>query len=168
MDYVRKHACLICDRISRIQAGQNPFFVAETRTGYVVLGDYQFFRGYTLLLSKQHKRELHELETGTRKAFLFEMSEIAAAVYRAFAPRKLNYELLGNTDEHLHWHVIPRYLDDPLPGKESGQIDVAIRKAPETRPSQNEIIVLKQRLLAELYKSPSLLVPSAGNQRLAA
>jgi hypothetical protein len=28
-------------------------------------------------------------------------------------PHKLNYELLGNQVPHLHWHLFPRYLDDP-------------------------------------------------------
>lgn len=40
--------CLICERIELIRKGENPFFVAETKTGFVVLGDFQFFRGYTL------------------------------------------------------------------------------------------------------------------------
>jgi diadenosine tetraphosphate (Ap4A) HIT family hydrolase len=43
------------------------------------------------------------------------MVGVARAVARAFAPRKLNYELLGNTVPHLHWHVLPRYADDPNP-----------------------------------------------------
>lgn len=42
--------CLICERIAMIAAGTSPWFVAELETGYVVLGDHQFFRGYTLLL----------------------------------------------------------------------------------------------------------------------
>ena len=25
----------------------------------------------------------------------------------------MNYELLGNSDPHLHWHIIPRYKTDP-------------------------------------------------------
>jgi diadenosine tetraphosphate (Ap4A) HIT family hydrolase len=29
----------------------------------------------------------------------------------------MNYQLLGNLVPHLHVHVVPRYLDDPAPGK---------------------------------------------------
>ena len=43
------------------------------------------------------------------------MAQVAEAVFRAFAPRKLNYELLGNSEAHLHWHLFPRYADDPNP-----------------------------------------------------
>jgi diadenosine tetraphosphate (Ap4A) HIT family hydrolase len=34
----------------------------------------------------------------------------------AFAPVKLNYDLLGNAVPHLHTHIVPRYADDPRPG----------------------------------------------------
>src|SRR5437899_512684 len=40
-------------------------------------------------------------------------SEFAAG--RTLSPRKMHYELLGNTVAHLHWHLFPRYADDPNP-----------------------------------------------------
>ena len=33
--------CVICKRISRIQRGDNPYFVKELETGFVVIGDEQ-------------------------------------------------------------------------------------------------------------------------------
>ena len=107
--------CLICERISQIHKNTNPYFVAELETGYVVVGNFQFFKGYTLLLCKEHVSELHHLEPEFRQKFLVEMSQVGEAVYKSFNPEKLNYELLGNTDQHLHWHLFPRYVDDPLP-----------------------------------------------------
>ena len=47
--------CLICERIEMIKNNQNKFFVKELKTGYVVLGDNQHFKGYTLFLYKKHK-----------------------------------------------------------------------------------------------------------------
>jgi diadenosine tetraphosphate (Ap4A) HIT family hydrolase len=29
----------------------------------------------------------------------------------------MNYELLGNSNPHLHWHIIPRYKSDPRWGR---------------------------------------------------
>jgi len=46
-------------------------------------------------------------------AFYEDMLKISHAVYSALKPDKMNYELLGNWGSHLHWHVIPRYRDDP-------------------------------------------------------
>ena len=30
---------------------------------------------------------------------------------------KMNYELLGNAMPHLHWHLVPRYVTDPMWGR---------------------------------------------------
>ena len=61
--------CLICDRIQLIKDNNNPYFVIELETGYVVLGDYQFFRGYSQFLCEQHKLELHFLDKKLKKNF---------------------------------------------------------------------------------------------------
>ncbi|WEV45232.1 HIT family protein [Streptococcaceae bacterium ESL0687] len=104
--------CLICDRIELIKAASNPYFVKELATGYVVLGDNQYFRGYTIFLCKNHKSELFDLDPEFRRKFLDEMSLVGEAVYKAFDAEKMNYELLGNGDSHLHWHLFPRISGD--------------------------------------------------------
>ena len=48
--------CFICDRIKMINNGTNPYFVKELQTGYVVIGDNQHFKGYTLFLCKNIKQ----------------------------------------------------------------------------------------------------------------
>ena len=85
--------CFICDRINMIHAGTNPYFVKELETGYVVIGDNQHFKGYTLFLCKEHKTELFQLDHGTKMKFLEEMSVVAEAVAKAFDAEKMNYEL---------------------------------------------------------------------------
>src|SRR3990167_463017 len=109
--------CLICTRIEQIKNKTNKYFVQELRTGYIVIGDHQYWPGYTLFLYKNHLTELHQLHIRERNLFLSEMADVAEAVWKAFSPHKLNYELLGNTDGHLHWHIFPRYSNDQLPTK---------------------------------------------------
>lgn len=144
--------CLICERIQQIQKGENEFFVKELETGFVVMGNTQYFKGYTLFLSKEHKKELHELPQVVRQRFLYEMSLVAEAVYRAFKPQKLNYELLGNAHEHMHWHLFPRYEDDLNPAAPIWVIDKGVRDAEDARPSVDELDRLKRALLNELDK----------------
>ena len=106
--------CEICQRIARFTP-DNPYLIAELDTGYAVLGDNQHYRGYTIFLAKQCAPELHHLAPDIRVRFLSEMADVAEAVFRAFEPRKLNYELLGNSVAHLHWHIFPRYANDANP-----------------------------------------------------
>ncbi len=110
-------SCLICDRIKMIKENKNPYFVKELETGYVVLGDYQYFKGYTLFLCKKHVTEIFDLEASFQAKFLEEMTIVAKAVKIAFNAEKINYECLGNGDAHLHWHLFPRRSHDtPIPG----------------------------------------------------
>jgi len=150
-----KNNCLICKRINWIKNDKNPYFVMELKTGYVVIGDYQFYKGYTLFLCKKHVKELHDLEPNFRKQFLYEMSLVAQAVDKSFKPRKINYELLGNTDSHLHWHIFPRRKNDPDPLMPIWTIKKSVRENDKTRPNQKILDKLKQQLKKELTKIAS-------------
>jgi diadenosine tetraphosphate (Ap4A) HIT family hydrolase len=77
-----------------------------------VLGSWQFFTGYCVLVSRAHATELSQLGP-YRSALLDEMARLAEAIEACFRPHKLNYELLGNLVPHLHWHLFPRSADDP-------------------------------------------------------
>lgn len=149
--------CLICDRIQMIKEGTNPHFVKELQTGYVVIGDHQHFRGYTLFLCKEHKTELFHLDKDIRQKYLQEMSVVAEAVSKAFHAEKMNYELLGNGDTHLHWHLFPR-VDGDLDGYgNNGKGPVwwypkEIMYDDANRPSETELAEMKALLLGELDK----------------
>lgn len=144
--------CLICDRIEMIKNGTNPYFVCELETGYVVLGDHQRFKGYTLFLCKIHATELHHLPYDFKMKYLEEMSLVAEAVYNIYQPEKMNYELLGNGDSHIHWHLFPRVSGDtPINGpvwwlpKEEMWND-------KFRPSKDELKLKTEELKDEIIR----------------
>lgn len=149
--------CLICNRIEMIRNGTNPYFVKELNTGYVVIGDHQHFYGYTLFLYKHHddKTELFHLEPAERDLFLKEMTLVAEAVSKAFGADKINYELLGMGDAHLHWHIFPRKNGDIENYGNQGKGPVwwyPMEKmySDGCRPTDEDLSVMKQKLLSEL------------------
>lgn len=149
--------CLVCDRIRMIKENTNPWFVKELETGYVVMGDNQHFKGYTLFLCKEHKIELFQLDYGTKIKFLEEMSVVAEAVAKAFNAEKMNYELLGNGDTHLHWHLFPRVSGDieNYGNKGKGPVwwyPMEKMYSPDNRPSDIELKEMKEKLREELEK----------------
>jgi len=89
--------------------------VALLPTAVAVLGGDQYYRGYTLVIARRHATELYHLPEAESTAYFQDMLRVARAIDRALSPRKMNYELLGNTLAHLHWHLFPRYADDPNP-----------------------------------------------------
>ena len=143
--------CGVCQRSAQTRQGKNPYFVRELETGYVVIGDHQRFPGYSLFLCKQHATELHFLEKDFRDKFLQEMALTAEAVYRAFQPDKLNYELLGaGNNKHMHWHFYPRREHDtPAPGP-VWQLSASELYDPAWLPSSEELDRMKKRLNEEL------------------
>lgn len=142
--------CLVCQRLELIKRQSNPYLVAELETGFVVLADNQFYKGYTLLLAKTHACELHELPNEMGHQFLDDMARTAQAVYKAFRPHKLNYELLGNTIPHLHWHLIPRHNNDPLPQKAIWEYSREKRLDPRYELDEDELHDMKERLRRHL------------------
>ncbi len=130
----------------------NPYFVADLESGYAVLGDNQYVPGYTLFISKTCVPELHELAPERRSRFLDEMATVAEAVFRAFEPRKLNYELLGNSVAHLHWHLIPRYADDPKPEWPIWSNE-AFLSAPRVTPVEPEVLAERRQRLRDALAS---------------
>jgi len=151
--------CGVCERIEMIKKGTNPYFVKELETGYVVIGDNQFFKGYTLFLCKEHKTELFELDRTTKVKYLEEMSLVAEACAKAFGAEKMNYELLGMGTgyQHLHWHLFPRKFGDL--GEYGSNGNGPVWWLPKEKMWSEEVMVknldlemMKQKLLNELDK----------------
>lgn len=103
-------SCPMCSRWD----DDNDLRIAELAHSYVVLNRDQFFPGYTLLFTKSHVTELFHLEPEMRTELMEEVSRVAQALYNVFRPTKINYELLGNMVPHMHWHLVPRFANEPL------------------------------------------------------
>lgn len=149
--------CLICNRILMVNEGTNKYFVKELETGYVVIGDNQLFKGYTLFLCKVHKTELSMLDREFKIKFLEEMSVVAEAVQNATSAEKMNYEMLGNGDAHMHWHLFPRRENDLGEYGVNGKGPVWWYPKEKmydeaTRPTDKELRKLKDKILIELNK----------------
>jgi diadenosine tetraphosphate (Ap4A) HIT family hydrolase len=105
--------CGICAIIDRIRDRSFSDFIAELPRSWLILGDAQFYRGYCLLLAKRHAAEPYLLPRGEAHELLDEMLATGRAISAVVAPLKLNYECLGNQQPHVHWHIFPRFADDP-------------------------------------------------------
>lgn len=88
--------------------------IVEMIHSYVILNRDQYFPGYSLLFTKEHVTELFHLDHTVRDGLMEEVSRVAEALYGAFSPAKINYELLGNMVPHIHWHIVPRFATEPL------------------------------------------------------
>lgn len=104
--------CLFCRKLSMLGELPADEVVWQFPHSVALLGPWQFYQGYCILVSRRHATELSQLTDGERLAYLDEMCMLARAIEECFRPHKLNYELLGNQVPHLHWHIFPRYPAD--------------------------------------------------------
>lgn len=104
---------LIHERVELARQGRNPYVVCRVRSGWVVLGDYQFFRGYSLVLADPVVPSLNDLTGAERTQFLADTVTVGDALLAITGAWRINYEILGNAEPALHAHVFPRQLDEP-------------------------------------------------------
>jgi diadenosine tetraphosphate (Ap4A) HIT family hydrolase len=105
-------SCPFCRKLAGTDSWPTEDIVWPFPHSIAVLGTWQFYHGYCVLISRRHASELSQLDDAERSCYLDEMCTLARAIEQAFKPRKVNYELLGNQVPHLHWHLLPRYQED--------------------------------------------------------
>lgn len=83
------------------------------RSGWAVIGDVQFLKGYCLLLPDPVVPSLNDLTEADRALFLSDMALIGDVLLKVTDAHRINYEILGNTEPELHAHIFPRFLNEP-------------------------------------------------------
>jgi diadenosine tetraphosphate (Ap4A) HIT family hydrolase len=79
----------------------------------IVRADEPDHPGFLRVILNAHVKEMTDLPPAERQALMRVVFAAEAALREVMAPDKVNLASLGNVVPHLHWHVIPRYADDP-------------------------------------------------------
>ena len=105
--------CSLCERVKLTAAGKYPYLIHEFKHSYLMLGEHQFFRGYCVLVSKGHYKEMTDMPPVIQTEMFQDMMKVSAVLQQVFSPDKMNMCSLGNVVPHVHWHFFPRYKSDP-------------------------------------------------------
>jgi len=79
----------------------------------VVRADEPDYPGFLRVILNAHIKEMTDLSAADQAALMRVVLAVEAALREVMAPDKINLASLGNVVPHLHWHVIPRFTDDP-------------------------------------------------------
>lgn len=83
----------------------------------VALADEPDYPGFLRVILDAHVKEMTDLPAAAQQRLFEVVLAAEAALREVLAPDKVNLASLGNVVPHLHWHVIPRFADDPhFPG----------------------------------------------------
>ena len=111
-----KNDCVFC----AICAGEIPSFkVYEDDLVLAYLDINPFTKGHTLVIPKVHSPNLLETSDETLAAVIARVKKVAAHVKAAlpcdgFNILQNNGEAAGQTVKHLHFHIVPRYGNEPI------------------------------------------------------
>lgn len=140
--------CFFCEWVRNMPQKEAHRVVAELKASWLVLSASQAYRGYCLLICKTHAEEVFQLPERERARFMEDIAQASQAIYNAFKPDKLNYEILGNQTPHVHCHIIPRRNSDPV----DKQYPIWGQRAEEPRMSHHDYRALAEQILGELEK----------------
>lgn len=93
-------------------------WIADLSISTLLLYREQRFRGYCILsFSAWDATSIESLSDSEYSQFMADVRTASKAIRAACNPDHMNYELLGNSNPHLHWHIVPRYKTDPRWGR---------------------------------------------------
>ncbi len=130
-------SCPLCDGVGGQVLWQDWFC-------RVVRADEPDYPGFLRVILNAHVKEMTDLQAADQQDLMHVVLASEAALREVMAPDKVNLASLGNVVPHLHWHVIPRFADDPhFPNPVWGERK---RDAPHAAPDD-----LDARLAAALH-----------------
>jgi len=104
--------CALCP--PRNPAAEDRYEIASLSISTLYLYGDQRFRGYSVLASDaRHAVAFTELSKSEYTRYMDDLRTSVQAITLALEPDHMNVEQMGNALPHLHWHIVPRYKDDP-------------------------------------------------------
>ncbi len=98
--------CPLCTTVGGELIWQNDF-------ARVIFADEAAYPGFCRVVLKQHIAEMTDLSANERIELMNIVWAVEAVIRATLKPHKINLACLGNMVPHLHWHIIPRWTDDP-------------------------------------------------------
>jgi diadenosine tetraphosphate (Ap4A) HIT family hydrolase len=88
--------------------------VGKLTVSSLYLSKNQTYRGHCqLIFDPRHAARPDQLTAGEWAAWCADLFRAQGAIMRVVRADHINIETLGNVVPHLHWHIVPRYRNDP-------------------------------------------------------
>ena len=107
------------------------------------------YAGFCRVVWNEHVREMTDLSSARQHHCMRVVFAVEQALRKVLKPHKINLASFGNLTPHVHWHVIPRRVNDAhFPESVWGK-----RQRTTSRPGTSlSAPVLRRRLSAELQR----------------
>lgn len=79
----------------------------------VVMVEDKHYPGFCRVIWNEHISEMTDLSDQDRNLIMQIVWKVEQVIRDIMGSHKINLASLGNMVPHVHWHIIPRYTDDP-------------------------------------------------------
>lgn len=116
-DKSKESGCVFCRALKR-QDGAGNLIVFRGKKAFVLLNRFPYASGHTMVLPFEHVALLDQLDTATRAEMMELQNQTVNVLTKVYKPEGFNLGAnLGaaagaGIEEHLHLHVVPRWLGD--------------------------------------------------------
>ena len=113
----KEEACVFCQKI-REEDAREALVLAHTGHSVVMLNKYPYANGHLLLAPKRHEKNLSDLSVEEYRDLSEALRRSIDVVRQSYNPAGINLGMnLGKCagagiEDHLHWHVVPRWEGD--------------------------------------------------------
>ncbi|MCB6200859.1 HIT family protein [Extibacter muris] len=107
----------------------------------------QTYPGRCILAARQHIKKVTDLSGEEYLELCGEVYTAAEILNRLFTPDKINFVILGDCSEHLHVHIVPKYV-----GKKNWGKLFEMNEGSPVCLKEKEYEAMRQRILKELEK----------------
>jgi ATP adenylyltransferase len=135
----KKSSCIFCDCIGLDKNDPENLLVETGNTTFTVLNLYPYNNGHLMVVPKRHTRDFSSL-TGEEKSEIFSYLQLCEkALNKTLHPDGFNIGAnLGKSsgagiDEHIHFHIVPRWNGDTNFMPVLGEVKVISQELQKTK-----------------------------------
>jgi ATP adenylyltransferase len=121
MEFIRKEKpekCVFCDAVAEGEPNRELLVLHLSPLGAVIMNRYPYGHGHLLIMPRRHVAELVALTPEENSDLMALLQTSQRVLDQALRPQGYNVGLnLGRAagagiEDHLHWHLIPRWIGD--------------------------------------------------------
>lgn len=103
--------CLYCQNGETLESLM--IEIARLSVSRVFIFKEQTYHGRCLVAYNNHVDDMNQLTDEERNAFFADIAKVTRAMQKIFHPVKINYGAYSDTLSHLHFHLVPKYVNGP-------------------------------------------------------
>ncbi len=113
----KDEGCIFCGRSRQVDS-REALVLIQTKHSMIMLNKYPYNNGHLLLAPKRHENKLDALPRDEHADLQDALRRSVAIVREILSPGGINLGMnLGKSagagvEDHLHWHVVPRWEGD--------------------------------------------------------